>query len=89
MNEFAGVTPILNVRNFTASINYYVNKLGFRKRWDWGDPPTFGCVSQPFQRMSPTFLLENQLLAEISWLSFPWLAPAICSRRSSNTRASP
>jgi len=46
MNAFSGVTPILNVRNVTVSIDYYVNKLGFTKRWDWGDPPTFGCVSR-------------------------------------------
>ncbi|HET8825275.1 MAG TPA: bleomycin resistance family protein [Terriglobales bacterium] len=46
MNAFSGVTPILNVRNVTASVDYYVNKLGFTKRWDWGEPPTFGCVSR-------------------------------------------
>jgi hypothetical protein len=27
-------------------MDYYVNKLGFRKKWDWGDPPTFGCVTR-------------------------------------------
>lgn len=46
MNAFEGVTPILNVKNVPASIDYYVNKLGFTKRWDWGDPPTFGCVGR-------------------------------------------
>ena len=46
MNAFSGVTPILNVRSVTASIDYYVNQLGFAKRWDWGDPPTFGCVTR-------------------------------------------
>jgi catechol 2,3-dioxygenase-like lactoylglutathione lyase family enzyme len=25
-------------------MDYYVNKLGFQKKWDWGTPPTFGCV---------------------------------------------
>lgn len=45
-NEFEGVTPILNVSNFAASMDYYVNQLGFSKRWDWGDPPTFGCVAR-------------------------------------------
>ncbi|MGB7844500.1 MAG: bleomycin resistance family protein [Candidatus Acidiferrum sp.] len=44
MNEFECVVPILNVKNFAASMDYYQNKLGFRKKWDWGDPPTFGCV---------------------------------------------
>jgi uncharacterized glyoxalase superfamily protein PhnB len=44
MNEFECAIPILNVRNFAASMDYYVNKLGFEKKWDWGEPPTFGCV---------------------------------------------
>ncbi len=46
MSKFECVTPILNVNNFAASMEYYVNKLGFRKKWDWGDPPTFGCVER-------------------------------------------
>ena len=45
-NNFHGVTPILNVSNLAASIDYYVNHLGFTKRWDWGDPPTLGCVAR-------------------------------------------
>jgi predicted enzyme related to lactoylglutathione lyase len=44
MNEFECVVPILNVKNFAVSMDYYVNKLGFTKKWDWGTPPTFGCV---------------------------------------------
>lgn len=44
MNDFECATPILNVKNFQASIDYYVQKLGFEKKWDWGDPPNFGCV---------------------------------------------
>ena len=39
------ITPILRVNNLAASIDYYVNKLGFKKDWDWGDPPDFGSVS--------------------------------------------
>ncbi len=33
MNEFSGAVPILNVKNFAASMDYYVNKLGFEKSW--------------------------------------------------------
>jgi catechol 2,3-dioxygenase-like lactoylglutathione lyase family enzyme len=44
VNEFECVIPILNVKNLAVSMDYYVNKLGFRKKWDWGEPPTFGCV---------------------------------------------
>ena len=46
MNKFEGVVPILNVRSFAASIDYYVRKMGFRKKWDWGSPATFGCVER-------------------------------------------
>jgi catechol 2,3-dioxygenase-like lactoylglutathione lyase family enzyme len=46
MNEFECVIPILNVKNFAASLDYYVSKLGFRKKWAWGEPPTFGCVER-------------------------------------------
>ena len=46
MSEFECAVPVLNVRKFAASMDYYVNKLGFRKKWDWGDPPTFGCVTR-------------------------------------------
>ncbi len=46
MNEFAGVIPILRVKNFRETLDYYVTKLGFQKKWDWGTPPTFGCVTR-------------------------------------------
>lgn len=46
MNQFECVVPILNVKNFAASMDYYVHKLGFSKKWDWGNPPTFGCVTR-------------------------------------------
>jgi uncharacterized glyoxalase superfamily protein PhnB len=44
VNRFEKVVPILNVRSLPAAIGYYVDRLGFEKQWDWGDPPTFGCV---------------------------------------------
>ncbi|MCC6426165.1 MAG: bleomycin resistance family protein [Phycisphaerales bacterium] len=37
------VTPILNVSNLSDSFVWF-EKLGFRKCWDWGDPPSFGSV---------------------------------------------
>ena len=46
MNEFEGAIPILNVKNLAASMDCYVNKLGFEKKWDWGNPPTFGYVER-------------------------------------------
>lgn len=38
-----GLTPILNVSNFVESIAWFA-KIGWTKKWDWGTPPTFGCV---------------------------------------------
>ena len=46
MNQFECLTPILRVKNFAASMDYYVHTLGFSKRWDWGEPPAFGCIAR-------------------------------------------
>jgi catechol 2,3-dioxygenase-like lactoylglutathione lyase family enzyme len=39
------LTPILYVRDFQEATNYYTKKLLFKLRWQWGKPPSFGCVS--------------------------------------------
>jgi hypothetical protein len=46
MNQFECVIPILNVKNFAVSMDYYLGKLGFTNKWDWGTPPTFRCVTR-------------------------------------------
>ena len=38
-----GLTPILNVSNIQESFEWF-EKLGWKKAWDWGDPPSFGGV---------------------------------------------
>ena len=38
-----GITPILNVSNIRESFSWF-EKLGWRKEWEWGTPPTFGAV---------------------------------------------
>jgi catechol 2,3-dioxygenase-like lactoylglutathione lyase family enzyme len=38
-----GLTPILNVSNIAESFAWF-EKLGWKKSWDWGDPPDFGGV---------------------------------------------
>ena len=38
-----GLTPILNVSDIRASFAWF-EKLGWSKGWEWGDPPSFGCV---------------------------------------------
>ena len=37
------LTPILNVSNIVESFAWF-EKLGWKKGWDWGTPPTFGGV---------------------------------------------
>jgi len=37
------VTPILNVSDLEQSFAWF-EKLGWKKSWDWGDPPDFGSV---------------------------------------------
>ena len=38
-----GLTPILNVSNIEESFAWF-ERLGWKKAWDWGDPPGFGAV---------------------------------------------
>ena len=41
--EAKGLTPILNVSNIEDSFAWF-ERLGWKKGWDWGTPPTFGAV---------------------------------------------
>jgi len=65
-NRFLSSVPILSVKSVRASIDYYVHKLGFEKEWDWGDPPTFGCVWRDQVRI---FLCEGGQGAPGTWIS--------------------
>jgi len=38
-----GLTPILNVSDVLQSFEWF-QKLGWKKLWDWGEPPNFGAV---------------------------------------------
>lgn len=38
-----GTTPILNVRSIPESCAWFA-QVGWRRLWDWGDPPTFAAV---------------------------------------------
>ncbi len=40
---FGGVNPVLRVKDVDASVQYYVQKLGFQKNWGTGG---FACVSR-------------------------------------------
>ena len=49
------ITPVLNVSSIQESFAWFA-KLGWKKAWDWGDPPDFGSVcSGEFE----IFLSEN------------------------------
>jgi catechol 2,3-dioxygenase-like lactoylglutathione lyase family enzyme len=37
------ISPILNVSDMQQSFAWF-EKLGLKKAWDWGTPPTFGAV---------------------------------------------
>jgi len=65
-NRFKFSVPILNVRNCPASIDYYVDKLGFEKEWDFGTPPTFACVRRDRVKI---FLCEGAQGAPGTWIS--------------------
>lgn len=38
------LVPILNVTSFQESVAWF-EKLGWKKAWDWHDPPSFGGVT--------------------------------------------
>jgi catechol 2,3-dioxygenase-like lactoylglutathione lyase family enzyme len=65
-NRFESAVPILNVRDVPASIAYYLEKLGFRKEWDWGSPPDFACVCRDGVRI---FLCQGGQGAPGTWIS--------------------
>jgi catechol 2,3-dioxygenase-like lactoylglutathione lyase family enzyme len=37
-------TAVFAVADVQQTVSFYVNVLGFRQHWLWGNPPTFGCV---------------------------------------------
>ncbi|WP_336515043.1 GNAT family N-acetyltransferase [Pollutibacter soli] len=37
--------PVLPVQDINATIDYWMNVLGFPSRWKWGDPPVHGGVA--------------------------------------------
>ena len=44
MSRVDKIIPILNVGDVAASLDFYIEELGFERPWHWGDPPTFGGV---------------------------------------------
>ena len=65
-NRFEAAVPILNVKSVPESVVYYVETLGFRKEWDWGDPPNFACVRRDDVRI---FLCQDGQGGAGAWIS--------------------
>jgi uncharacterized glyoxalase superfamily protein PhnB len=66
VNRFESAIPILNVANVLASIDYYVDKLGFEKEWEWGSPPTFASVRRDEVRI---FMCQDGQGQPGTWMS--------------------
>lgn len=64
--KFDSLTPILNVADLAASVDYYTNVLGFEQDWDWGEPPTFASVSRDSVCI---FLCEGAQGQSGTWMS--------------------
>jgi uncharacterized glyoxalase superfamily protein PhnB len=66
MSQCTHIVPILSVRNVPESISFYIDKLGFKKDWDWGNPATFASVSLDGAAI---FLCQGVQGQPGSWLS--------------------
>ena len=60
-----GLTPILSVSDIRASFAWF-EKFGWRKLWDWGEPPTFGAVGSGKYEI---FLCQNCQGNPGTWMS--------------------
>jgi len=58
--------PILYAEDFGRSVDYFTQKLGFEKLWDWGDPPGFGAVRRDKVEI---FVCQGGQGAPGTWLS--------------------
>ena len=70
--KIEGITPILNVSNLKESFEWF-EKLGWKKNWDWGDPPTFGAV---LNGKCQIFLCLDCQGAHGTWMSWWVESPA-------------
>lgn len=64
--KITGLTPILYASDFGRTMEYFTEKLGFRKLWDWGTPPTFGAVGRDEMEL---FICLGGQGAPGTWLS--------------------
>ncbi|MEO0853637.1 MAG: bleomycin resistance family protein [Cyanobacteria bacterium J06648_11] len=64
--KFDSLTPILNVADLGKSLDYYTTVLGFKKDWDWGEPPSFASISRDSVSI---FLCEGGQGHSGTWMS--------------------
>jgi hypothetical protein len=64
--KVTGLTPVLYASDFGRLMDHFVDKLGFRKLWDWGSPPTFGAVARDHAEI---FLCQGGQGQPGTWLS--------------------
>lgn len=62
--KFRTVTPFLACPDVGKAMRFYIDKLGFREDWTWGDPVTDGGVCR--DDMSLYFFLNAELAARVS-----------------------
>ena len=87
VNRFEHLAPTLNVGSVARSVDYYVQKLGFQKMFDWGDPATFASNRsrshvQKVTTLCPCSGTTSHLIAGGSG-KFPALATFSRKRRNS------
>ena len=64
--KFEKSVTILYSKDVAASLNYYVEKLGFEGKWEWDSPPTFGGV---FRNDVEVFFCKEDQGHPGTWLS--------------------
>lgn len=42
MNDASEIIPVLSVREWDRARHFYVEVLGFKEAWSFGDPPNYG-----------------------------------------------
>ena len=65
-NRFTSAVPILSVESAAASIDYYVDRLGFTLEWSWGDPVDFAGIMRDEVRI---FLCQGGQGQSGTWIS--------------------
>lgn len=78
-------TPVLAVRDVPAAMAFYRDTLGFDWRWDWGEPPTFGCVG--LGRYDVFFSHQPELAAQVAGLQHVFFCDDVNTLHAQHTAA--